>query len=83
MGKVIFWINMVIGLILLSISVFFGIAVIVVMFGNTSVFGINERIFALYITGSDAPSAIPIFIGLLSLSGALILNQCLKSIRKY
>ncbi len=83
MSKINYWINLVLGIILISISIFFGVVITIVLFGNTSVFGINAKILGLYIAGNDATSTIPIFIGLLSLSGALLLNQSLKSIRKF
>lgn len=81
MSKLNYWINLVLGIVLLVISIFFGIVTIMVLFGKTSAFGINAKIFGLYVAGDEASSTIPIFIGLLSLSGTLLLNQCLKSVK--
>ncbi len=83
MRNIIFWINLILGIILILISIFIGISIVMIFLGNTSVFGINPELIRLFFSGNDGASSMaPIFFGLISLSGALLLNSCSHSTKQ-
>ncbi len=79
MGKVRYWIGLIYGILFLTIALIVAILLVLFLFKSSGLFGSEpELIILLFTDGQGGTSMIPVFIGLLALSGALMINPLPK-----
>jgi len=71
MKRINYYLNLIIGFFLLFLSSFFGLIITLTVIGNMTIFGVDSEILGLILIGHNGTSSmVPVFLGLLCLSGA-------------